>query len=329
MLREENGSALNIAPESAEGEILFMNPIFKSMIWGGERLGTEWGYDIPDKTTGECWGVGAHPNGDCTVRDGRFEGITLGTLWKEQPQLFGNVGGDVFPLLIKIIDARSDLSIQVHPDDKYAAENENGSLGKTECWYILDAQAGAELVIGHNARNKEELFDMVNNKRWSDFLRYVPVKAGDFIQIEPGTVHAIKGGIELLETQQNSDITYRVYDYDRVANGKPRELHIQKSLDVITVPAKPVDESVIDTKYGKKNCLNELISCKYYRVWKLDIDSMASVEQKYSFMIMSVIEGDGLINGRHIKKGDHFILPSGFGTAKISGNLKIIASTVN
>lgn len=324
---ESNGAVLSINRKNAAGKILFMNPVFKSMIWGGDRLGSEWGYDIPDSNTGECWGVSAHPNGDCTVREGRFAGMRLSELWKEQPQLFGNSDGGVFPLLIKIIDAKSDLSIQVHPNDKYAAENENGSLGKTECWYVLDAKDGAELVIGHNAQSRQELCDMINNKRWSDFLRHIPVKAGDFIQIEPGTVHAIKGGIELLETQQNSDITYRVYDYDRTIDGKPRQLHIQKSLDVITVPAKPADESVIDTVSGAKNCLNELINCKYYRVWKLDIDSAAEIEQKYPFMIMSVIEGDGLINGQYIKKGDHFILPNGFGVAEFTGKLKIIASS--
>ena len=156
----------------------------------------------------------------------------------------------------------------MHPDDTYAGANENGSFGKTECWYILDAPEGATLVIGHNAKDKAELTDMIQNGRWEDFLREVPVKKGDFIQIDPGTVHAIKGGIEILETQQNSDITYRVYDYNRLTDGKPRELHIEKSLDVITVPAKSVKDSVISVAQGEKNAMNLLMSCGYYRVWK-------------------------------------------------------------
>ena len=132
--------------------------------------------------------------------------------------MFGNEDGKYgkeFPLLIKIIDAKSDLSIQVHPDNAYAKEHENGSLGKTECWYILDSEPGTQIVIGHHAKDKEELMQMVEEKRWKDLIREVPVKKGDFYQIDPGCVHAIKGGTVILETQQSSDITYRVYDYDR------------------------------------------------------------------------------------------------------------------
>ena len=225
---ETNGGILSMNNADANKEILFMKPVFKQAIWGGNKLGSKWGYEIPGDNTGECWAVSAHPNGDCTVKAGTYAGKTLSQLWAEEPQLFGNVEGDRFPLLVKIIDANDDLSIQVHPDDAYAGKNENGSFGKTECWYILDAPEGAALVIGHNAKDKAQLEDMISNGRWDEFLREVPVKKGDFIQIDPGTVHAIKGGIEILETQQNSDITYRVYDYGRLQNGKPRELHIGK-----------------------------------------------------------------------------------------------------
>jgi len=309
-------------------EILFMAPVFKQMIWGGNKLGSKWGYEIPGENTGECWAVSAHPNGDCTVKEGTFAGKTLSQLWAEEPQLFGNAAGDRFPLLIKIIDANDDLSIQVHPDDVYAGKNENGSFGKTECWYILDAPEGATLVIGHNAKDKAELEDMIQNGRWEDFLREVPVKKGDFIQIDPGTVHAIKGGIEILETQQNSDITYRVYDYGRLQNGKPRELHIAKSIDVITVPAKSVEESVINISTDTKNTMNPLISCNYYRVWKLDVDGSVEVSQDYPFLIMSVVEGEGQIDGHALKKGDHFILPNGYGKAQLQGKMELIVSTV-
>ena len=157
---------------------------------------------------------------------------------EKHPEVFGKVDSDRFPLLIKIIDAKDDLSIQVHPDDDYAKVHENGSLGKTECWYILDCKKNATIVIGHNSRTKEELSRMIHEGKWSEFIREIPIKKGDFLQIDPGTVHAIKGGTLILETQQNSDITYRVYDYGRLSNGKPRELHIDKSIDVITVPAK-------------------------------------------------------------------------------------------
>ncbi len=308
--------------------ILFLKPVFKQMIWGGDRLGKDWPYEIPGNDTGECWAVSAHPNGDCVIRGGIYEGKTLSELWTERPELFGNTGLDRFPLLIKIIDAKSDLSIQVHPDDAYAAKNENGSLGKTECWYILDCPEDAKLVIGHNAGTKQELSDMIAEKRWGELIREVPVKKGDFIQIDPGTVHAIKGGLMILETQQNSDITYRVYDYDRLSNGKPRELHIGKSIDVITVPAKAAEDSVTRSAGLPDNRMNKLIECDYYKVWKIGVTGSVSFMQEYPFLIMSVIGGSGMIDGRQIRKGDHFILPAGYGEFSLQGNLQIIASAI-
>ncbi len=310
-------------------QILFLNPVFKQMIWGGSQLRTRFGYEIPGDDTGECWAVSAHPEGDCTVREGTYEGETLSGLWEKHPELFGNPGLDRFPLLIKIIDAKDDLSIQVHPDDTYAKAHENGSLGKTECWYILDCPEDAALVVGHNAGSREELTDMIHQGKWSELIRQVPVKKGDFIQINPGTVHAIKGGLMILETQQNSAITYRVYDYDRLTNGKPRQLHVEQSIDVITVPAPSVSDSVKSAADLPKNTMNELISCDYYRVWKLDIDEPISFGQDYPFLIMSVIEGEGKVNGRDIKKGDHFILPYGFGKVELQGKMQLIASSTN
>lgn len=323
---ESNGGILSV--NTKERPILFLNPVFKQMIWGGNRLGTDWPYEIPGDNTGECWAVSAHPNGDCTIKEGIYKGAALSELWKKHPELFGNTGLDRFPLLIKIIDAKTDLSIQVHPDDAYAKVNENGSLGKTECWYVLDCEEDSRLVIGHNAKDKKELSDMIHEGRWGELIREIPVKKGDFIQIDPGTVHAIKGGLMILETQQNSDITYRVYDYDRLTNGKPRELHIDKSIDVITVPAKPIEESVMKVGNLPENTMNLLISCDYYKVWKLDVTEPVTIEQNHPFLIMSVIEGEGLINGQMIQKGDHFILPSGYGKAQLQGNMKLIVSTM-
>lgn len=214
----------------------------------------------------------------------------------------------------------------MHPDDAYAKEHENGSLGKTECWYILDCTEDATLVAGHNAGSKEELSDMIHQGRWTELIREIPIKKGDFIQIDPGTVHAIKGGLMILETQQNSDITYRVYDYDRLTDGKPRELHVAQSIDVITVPAPTARESVKDALNLPENKMNELISCDYYTVWKLDVEGSFSFEQSHPFLIMSVIGGEGSINARTIKKGDHFILPAGFGSVEMQGKMQLIAS---
>lgn len=308
-------------------EIIFLEPVFKSMIWGGNKLETEYGYTIPNDKTGECWAVSAHKNGDCRIKNGEYEGKTLSWLWENHRELFGNAEGHVFPLLIKIIDAKADLSIQVHPDDAYASEQENGALGKTECWYILDSEEDATIVIGHNAKDKDELKDMIYNNRWQELIRVCPVKKGDFFQINPGTVHAIKAGTLILETQQNSDITYRLYDYDRLDQGKPRELHIEKSIDVITCPHKDTlakGEAI----YTKTYDLEELIRSSYYTVSRLVVHGEQEFKQEQKFLNVSVIAGSGTIDGQEVKKGDHFILPSDYGNYKLTGNMELILSHV-
>ena len=308
-------------------EILFLEPVFKEVIWGGDKLATSYGYKIPSDTTGECWAVSAHKNGDCKLINGEFKGESLSWLWDNHREIFGNAKGDVFPLLIKIIDAKKDLSIQVHPDDEYAKKNENGALGKTECWYILDCEEGATIVVGHNAKSKEELKQMIKEKRWNELIKVRPIKKGDFFQITPGTVHAIKGGTVILETQQNSDITYRLYDYDRLSNGKPRELHLEKSIDVIKCPY--VEESqdfkiIKEDNYDEK----ELVKCEFYEVKKLDIHGEKSFVQSKPFEIVSVIEVNRLINENKKKKGDHFIIPFEYGEYKLKGDMELIISNI-
>lgn len=305
-------------------DILFLNPVFKETVWGGSRL-KDFGYDIPSQRTGECWAVCAHPHGDCLVQNGIYKGAALSRLWEEHRELFGNMPGEKFPLLIKIIDAKEDLSIQVHPDDCYGKEHENGALGKTECWYVLDCEKDATIIIGHHAKDKEEAKQMIEQKRWHEFLREIPVKKGDFFQIEPGTLHAIKAGTLILETQQNSDITYRVYDYDRKQNGQFRPLHLKQSMDVLKAPY------IIHTNTHKESFIKApgitcLEVCPYYTLWKIDVAQKTEFEMKVPFMNLSVVEGAGEINGTLIKKGDHFILPHGYGKVNLTGKTKLIAS---
>ena len=314
-----------------EKDILFLKPVFKSVIWGGTRLRDDFGYDIPSDTTGECWAVSAHPHGDCEVAEGEYKGRTLSDLWKNEPALFGKASAGSFPLLVKIIDAKQDLSIQVHPNDEYAAKNENGSFGKTECWYVLDADPGATIVIGHNAGTREEMIDMIDNKRWKEFIREIPVKKGDFFQIEPGTLHAIKGGTLILETQQSSDITYRVYDSDRLSNGRPRELHLEKSKDVITcpfVPGNPESAEPYEVGFVGFGKYKRLVKCKYYSVYSVEFYGRGSFGGSYPFLLASVVEGEGIIAGHPVKKGMHFIVPAKFGTFDVDGNMKLIVSHI-
>lgn len=306
-------------------DILRLEPVFKHMIWGGNKLRKDFGYDIEGDDVGECWGISAHPNGDCLIANGAYKGMHLSELFEQHRELFGNAEEDRFPLLTKIIDAKADLSIQVHPDDAYAAEHENGSLGKTECWYILDAEPGTTIVIGHNAASHEEMETMIREKRWSEFIREIPVKKGDFFHITPGTVHAIKGGTVILETQQSSDITYRVYDYNRLSDGKPRPLHVEQSIDVIKAPyvdEKPETNPDITCNRNMK----QLVSCSFFTVWKFDVYGAEKLIMDAKYMLVSVIDGEGTIDGEPIKKGDHFILPAGYEEAMVEGKIQMIVS---
>src|SRR5690606_32144369 len=157
----------------------------------GTALKEKFGYVIPSNRTGECWAISAHPNGPSVVKNGEFKGKTLIQLWKEQRELFGDVTADNFPLLTKILDANTDLSVQVHPNDEDAKLYENGGLGKRECWYIIDCKDGAELIFGHNAQTKEGFLESIKNDEWEGLLRKVKIKPGDFFYVPSGTVHAI------------------------------------------------------------------------------------------------------------------------------------------
>lgn len=306
-------------------QILFIEPVLKERIWGGTRL-NEYGYDLPSDQTGECWAISAHPHGDCVVRNGLYSGKTLSSLWNDHRELFGLPDAKEFPLLIKIIDARTDLSVQVHPDDAYAAEHENGAFGKTECWYVLDCKDDATIVIGHNAKTKEEAEQLIREGRFRELIREIPIHKGDFFQIEPGVLHAIKGGTLILETQQNSDVTYRVYDYDRLENGKPRELHKEQSLAVMKCPFRPKLGKPVTYRVGAAQ-VDHLITCPYYSVEHITLYGSASFTAGKVFQNISIIDGQGAIDGVPVRKGDHLIIPAGYGIFELSGDLQVIRSS--
>lgn len=312
-------------------EPLFFEPIFKERIWGGKNL-TSFGYDLPFNQTGECWAFAAHSNGQSVVKNGAYKGLSMGELWEKHRELFGNTEGDRFPLLTKILDANQDLSVQVHPNDEYAKIHENGELGKTECWYIIDCKENAEIIYGHHAKTQEELIRMIKNEEWDKLLRSVKVKPGDFFYVPSGTIHAIGEGIIILETQQNSDTTYRVYDYNRKdSQGNLRELHIQKSIEVTEVPFKANKLKNQPEKIAGLT-IDSLIECPYFTVQKWELDGTASLKQQKPFLLASVIHGEGELihNGNHsiFKKGDHFLLPGDFGEFELAGKSELIISSI-
>lgn len=309
---------------------LFLEPVFQERIWGGTALKEQFGYEIPSNHTGECWAISAHPNGPSVVKNGQFAGKTLIQLWDENRELFGGYKTKVFPLLTKILDANTDLSVQVHPNDEYANKNENGELGKTECWYIIDCKEEAELIYGHNAHTKEELVKMVEDEEWNKLLRRVPVKPGDFFYVPSGTIHALCEGTLVLETQQSSDTTYRVYDYDRTDDkGNKRELHLEKAIDVSTVPHTDAKLHIETTNVTGAD-ITTFVKEEYFSVFKWDIHGQATFTQDQAFQLFSVLDGEGsiMVGGQSypVRKGDHFILPAGTGEYAFEGKLSLIVS---
>ncbi len=311
-------------------EPLFLQPVFQERIWGGDKLKSEFGYEIPSAKTGECWAISAHQNGMCEIKNGRLKGQTLADVWTNHKELFGNETGTEFPLLIKILDANQDLSVQVHPDDTYAAERENGQLGKTECWYIIDCEEGAEIVYGHHAKSKEELAAMIEQGKWDELLRKVKVKRGDFFFVPSRTIHAIGAGIMILETQQSSDLTYRVYDYDRTDDeGQARELHIEPSIEVTAAPHEDATaDAIVDQRSGLKS--KRLKSCEYFTVYHWDLNGEANENTSGHYWLCSVLDGAGkiTIDGQSYSfaKGDHFIVPTTVTTYQLAGQAELVVS---
>ncbi|KXT85915.1 Mannose-6-phosphate isomerase [Streptococcus sp. DD11] len=310
-------------------EPLFLQSVMQEKIWGGTRLRDEFGYEIPSDKVGEYWAISAHPNGVSTIKNGRFAGLGLDRLYADHRELFGNSSLPVFPLLTKILDANDWLSVQVHPDDAYGLKHE-GELGKTECWYVIAAEPGAEIIYGHNASSKEELRRQIEAQNWGQLLTKVKVKAGDFFYVPSGTMHAIGSGILILETQQSSDTTYRVYDFDRKdEEGRLRELHLDKSIDVLNIgkPAnsRPVSLQVDDLRSTL------LVANDFFAVYKWELTGQAVFEKTADYLLVSILAGQGALEldgeSYPLAKGDHFILPSDAAAWKLQGQgLEIISS---
>ena len=285
-------------------ELIFFEKIIKERIWGLEY-----------------WLVSAHENGDTVIKNGEYKGKTLSWLWNNKRDLFGKFDSDDFPLLVKTIDAKDDLSVQVHPNDGYAELHENGSKGKNETWSIMSCEPNGSIIIGHKASNIEEAVKMIEENRWGDFLRTISIKKGDIFRIAPGTVHAIKKNTRLMEIQQNSDITYRLYDYNRMQNGKRRQLNIEKSLDVIVAPYVEPDNYVTDRDNG-------VVTCQYYRVDRYEIKGAMTFDFNEYFKVIGVVEGKGLADGIAINEGDAFIVSAGDGQYTIEGEITILITYI-
>lgn len=316
-------------------EILKLNPVFKDYIWGGTRLRDDFGLKTDINPVAEGWMLACHKDGMNTIDGGEYDGKTLESVIKEggKSKIAGTNSEKFpyFPVLIKLIDAKDNLSVQVHPDNEYAARVEH-EFGKTEMWYVLDAAPGATLIYGFkNKIGKEEFKQAIESNTLLDVLNVVEVKKGDMFFIEAGTVHAIGKGALIAEIQQNSNSTYRVYDYGRLGkDGKPRELHIQKAIDVSkTEPAK------YGTKpFGKKEEISGgtrqmLTECPLFSVYNYELCGKVELNaNEESFNHILVVDGSGKIGEREFKKGDSFFVPANYGNYEIDGNGEFILTKV-
>lgn len=314
---------------------IFLQPAFQEKIWGGNKLRSEFGMDTPSDQTGEAWVVSAHPNGLSHVKSPEeYRGLSLQDLYSQQPELFGPNHPEPFPLLVKILDATDDLSIQVHPNDTYAKEHEGpGELGKTECWYVIAADEGSKIIYGHQAESVEQFNDYIESGNLSNVFREIPVKAGDFFDVPAGTIHAIGSGITILETQQSSDTTYRVYDYDRKdSQGNTRDLHISQSKDVTLFPHQDSPFTKQNNSFEKNEWIH-LMSNQYFNVFKVEVDGNFETTLETNYYLATVIDGNGniTIDGEEypLELADSFVVPYGVEKLAFEGQLSLIISSPN
>ncbi len=309
-------------------DILFLKPLFFEKIWGGNKLPEIYGFNYTNNEfpLGEIWGVSGHKNGVSEFLNPAFGGMSINDLISREPDLFGNkIANGEFPLQIRIIDAKEDLSIQVHPNDKYAVKNSDDN-GKDECWYIMDALENAKIVFGHTCQSREELAKAVEAGRLEENLSYLPVKSGDFIHVPAGTLHALTRDIMAAEIATSSDTTYRFYDYNRkTSDGKKRELHLKESLDVVAIPSR---YPVINTKtvYMANAVEITMVDEECFTVKHIKTVKTSVIEKEFSYYACFIMAGEGTINTVKVKKGDFFILTNNVKKIEINGKVEILAA---
>lgn len=318
-------------------EMFKLIPSVADYIWGGRRLIEEYGIKTDKDPAAEAWVLSCHSAGPSTVEDGEFKGQTLEQVWENHKEICGTNGNkfEFFPILIKFIDAKNNLSIQVHPDNDYAMRVE-GEYGKTEAWYILDCDEGAELILGFNREvSVEEFKKAAQSEEMLNIVNKVKVKKGDLFFIESGTLHAICKGILLAEVQQNSNTTYRVYDYGRIgADGKPRALHIDKAADVTKLcPPTITNASEREVEKQDGGTRTHLTECDLFKMYSVETDGeYVSEAGDESFVSLLCLDGSAeVVCGKKtlgMKKGESLFIPASSGEFKIIGKTHMLETRI-
>ena len=326
---------------NSENKPFLLKPAAKDYLWGGSRLNDDFNYNIPVSPFAEAWVCSCHPDGESVVSASTVDDcISLSECLKKHPDWLGthaaSVNNGAFPILIKLIDAKTDLSVQVHPDDAYALKVE-GELGKTEMWYVLDAKPCAELVYGFNRDvTEEQVRNAIADGSIELLLNHVPVHKGDLFFIEAGTVHAIGAGILLAEIQESSNLTYRLYDYNRVDKiGKTRPLHVNKAMEVANLKSSAAPRQSMRVLNYKNGWASELMArCKYFQVERVLLNTEVNREmvpfktESNSFHALLVLEGCGSISGKDVflnfLKGDCIFVPADSVDLKLHGKAHLL-----
>jgi len=294
----------------------------KSKVWGGDDL-KYYHKNFSEEHLGEIWELACHPNGASIITNGELKGLSVCSLMEEENILLLGEMYKTFPLMVKFLDAKSDLSLQVHPDDKYAKDNYN-SLGKTEVWYILSADEGSEIILGTGQCSLDETMESIENSDLDTCLNHIQVKAGEFYSVPAGTIHGIGSGIVLLEIQESSDITFRLHDY-----GRGRELHLEEARNVINVNAdygkcRGFVEMKEDTE------ITHFIQNEHFEVKKIKIREFYINDKTHSFQLISCISGTGYLTYKDqiydLKTGDQYLIPADMGDFHLRGMLDVIVT---
>lgn len=319
--------------KEAKRQPMLLQPVGKNYLWGGNRLKEEYAKEILLTPLAETWECSVHPDGPSLIGSGEYKGVTLAQLLDEHPEYMGSKADSDFPILVKFIDAEKDLSVQVHPDDEYAKAHENQN-GKTEVWYVLDAKPGATLVCGfaHDV-TPEMLKRAVETGTLDKHIQKVPVHKGDVFFIPAGTVHAIGAGVLIAEIQESSNVTYRVYDYDRVdKNGNKRELHFDKAVQVLNMKSgTDVRQKPRKVNYYYGSAREILCRCKYFEVERIQVNlGFDFTVMDTSFQVLLCTDGEGGVavddmrRPLRFKKGDCMFVPAKTGRCHLLGKCELL-----
>lgn len=316
---------------------IFLRPSGKDYLWGGNRLNADFGKAIPLSPLAETWECSTHPDGSSFAFGGKFDGRSLAEILRAHPEYLGtrHAGETGLPILVKFIDARENLSVQVHPDDVYARTQENGQLGKTEMWYVLDASENSRLVYGLS-RDAEAatLRRAISEGTLGKYLQWVPIRKDDVFFIPAGTIHAIGAGALVAEIQENSNLTYRLYDYDRVGkDGKKRELHIDKALAVANLRSSAEPRQPLRVLKYRQGAASELLTrCKYFEVYRMIVNTERQQvhyrADEMAFRVLLCVRGWGTVSFRSgntpFRKGDCVFVPADSEVLTICGQAQFL-----